>query len=635
NVKLYHDVGAQGEGDLIYVGHNPSNGLTDDSFTFDLTTKDGTYKIPQQGTLRLNGYDAKLLLANYNLARQHLVYTTSDTQTFFSQDTAAKDGGRDIVVLHGRNGEDGETVLRYKTKPVVTVLQGKADSVYDAKTGDLRLNYTHDLAVVRITGGGRPPLLLLIQNTETAGSYWRQDTKAGPVLEYTSRSPSLIRAATATGSTLALTGDNQEPIYVEVWAPKAITAVTFNGAPVSTKTNPDGSLITDYIKGPIIPVVPDLAQAKWERRLDSPEANPAFDDSSWRKADMTSSSSTTQTQPPAGQPVLDMSQYGFHHGDVWYRGTFTLDAKAASSDTLDIHYGGGGSGFLQVWIDGKFVGQNEMPTASPRPAGTSRAQFNVPGLKPGAHEISIMVRNNSHNWDLGANDEHKEARGLIYVSLGPKVADLPPPPPPMTGPPTGPRTPPPTPFVPSFATKIDWKIQGNKGGEDIADLVRGPMNNGGLYGERLGWNLPAGGDADKPDPTGSKWEAANPTDAPPAPGTYWLRTQVKLDLPKDQDVQLGLVFGDPSKPQSDHKTRALIFINGWNMGNFAANVGPQRTFILPPGILDPNGNNTIALAVTTDGKPENALEPVKLVVLNNVRGGVPLELVSSPKTLSR
>jgi hypothetical protein len=189
--------------------------------------------------------------------------------------------------------------------------------------------------------------------------------------------------------------------------------------------------------------------------------------------------------------------------------------------------------------------------------------------------------------------------------------------------------------MPSFATKIDWKIQGNKGGEDIADLVRGPMNSGGLYGERLGWHLPAGGDADKPDPTGSKWEAANVTDAPPAAGTYWLRTQVKLDFPKDQDVQLGLAFGDATKPRSDHKTRALIFINGWNMGSFAANVGPQRTFILPPGILDPNGNNTITLAVTTDGKPENALEPVKLVLLNNARGGVPLELVSSPKTLQR
>jgi hypothetical protein len=45
-------------------------------------------------------------------------------------------------------------------------------------------------------------------------------------------------------------------------------------------------------------------------------------------------------------------------------------------------------------------------------------------------------------------------------------------------------------------------------------------------------------------------------------------------------------------------------------------------FVIPPGILDPHGENTIALAVTTDGEPANALEPVRLVVLRAARGGV-------------
>ena len=58
------------------------------------------------------------------------------------------------------------------------------------------------------------------------------------------------------------------------------------------------------------------------------------------------------------------------------------------------------------------------------------------------------------------------------------------------------------------------------------------------------------------------------------------------------------------------------------MGQFIAHVGPQRVFVIPPGLLDPNGYNTIALAVTTDGQPANALEPVRLVVLRSVRGGV-------------
>ena len=108
-----------------------------------------------------------------------------------------------------------------------------------------------------------------------------------------------------------------------------------------------------------------------------------------------------------------------------------------------------------------------------------------------------------------------------------------------------------------------------------------------------------------------------------------------LDLPKDHDIQLGLVFGDPGKTKSDPRTRVLMFINGWNMGNFISHIGPQRTFVIPPGILNANGDNTVALAVTTDGKPANALEPVKLVALRAARGGVRVEPVGQADRLQR
>jgi beta-galactosidase GanA len=200
-----------------------------------------------------------------------------------------------------------------------------------------------------------------------------------------------------------------------------------------------------------------------------------------------------------------------------------------------------------------------------------------------------MVRNDSHNWDLMADDAHREARGLIAASLTAR----------------GGRR---------FAVPIRWRIQGNRGGEDIADRMRGPLNDGGLFGERALWHLPGA--------PGAGWSKTRVGAAPPGPGTYWLRTRVKLDLPRGHDVQLGLAFGDTARPRSDRENRALIFVNGWNMGQFIAHLGPQRVFVIPPGILDPNGDNTIALAVTTDGQPANALEPVRLVVLRAVRGGV-------------
>jgi arginine exporter protein ArgO len=61
--------------------------------------------------------------------------------------------------------------------------------------------------------------------------------------------------------------------------------------------------------------------------------------------------------------------------------------------------------------------------------------------------------------------------------------------------------------------------------------------------------------------------------------------------------------------------RVLIFVNGWNVGRYINDVGPQRVFVLPQGILRHQGENTIALAVwsydgTTGGLGQITLEPL-------------------------
>ncbi|HET9510239.1 MAG TPA: beta galactosidase jelly roll domain-containing protein, partial [Sphingomonas sp.] len=190
---------------------------------------------------------------------------------------------------------------------------------------------------------------------------------------------------------------------------------------------------------------------------------------------------------------------------------------------------------------------------------------------------------------------HKEARGIVSASVEPRVG-------------------------PSFSVPIAWKIQGRAGGEDIADPVRGVANSGGLDGERRGWHLPGFDDR--------TWAAS----VPAAPGTTWYRSSFDLAVPKGQDATIGLAFGDTTKPRSPGRYRVLMFVNGWNMGQFIANIGPQRTFPVPEGILNHRGRNTVALAVTSDGAPENALEEVKLVTLRNVRGGLPVAPVKAPAT---
>ena len=106
-------------------------------------------------------------------------------------------------------------------------------------------------------------------------------------------------------------------------------------------------------------------------------------------------------------------------------------------------------------------------------------------------------------------------------------------------------------------------------------------------------------------------------------------------MPRGDDATIGVQFGDPKTPRSPGRYRVLLFVNGWNMGQFIANIGPQRVFPVPEGILDHHGANTLALAVTSDGKPGDALEAVRLVTMHHVRGGVPVAMVKAPTALDK
>ncbi len=575
NIQVYHDKSPESDARFLMVTHKPSNGQTDDSFTVTADLPDGRYTLP----MRLNGFDAKWLVAGVALGGQRLVYSTSELQSALTID------GGDVALLYGRAGETGETVLRYANAPTVTVLEGTATSAFDAGKGDLKLSYPHQgRAVVRITGGGRPPLTLILADEDEAVRYWRDRTTLV-------RGPVLVRGAKATKGVLALTGDTDASTPIEIWAPAALTTLRWNGAQLATTRSAIGSR-TATLAGPAPIALPGLVN--WRTAPGSPEANKSFDDSRWQKVDTRGSASITAK--PDGQPNLGMDSYGFHDGDVWYRGRFTGTADAK---TIALFYGGGGAGMLQVWLDGKFVGQHELPVGLPRPITTALANFALPAAAqaPGEHVLSVMVRNNGHNWDLDSDDFHKEVRGLISVSIA-------------------------APGGRSFGVPIAWKIQGKQGGEDLADPVRGPANNGGQYGERAGWYLPGFDDR--------RWTAATLPAATATAGTTWYRTRFDLAVPKGQDATIGLAFGDTTTPRSVAKYRVSMFVNGWNMGQFIAHVGPQRVFPIPEGILNHRGTNQVSLAVMSDGEPSDALEAVKLVTLHNVKGGVPVTMVAAP-----
>jgi hypothetical protein len=149
------------------------------------------------------------------------------------------------------------------------------------------------------------------------------------------------------------------------------------------------------------------------------------------------------------------------------------------------------------------------------------------------------------------------------------------------------------------------------------------MNIGGLYGERHGWFL-----SGYPDHNWSTVSLPHQWSAIGLPaGIGWYRTEFSLHLPPRSDVPIGLkVSDDPARHY-----RALIFLNGWMLGIYANDLGPQHTFSLPTGILNPNGTNTLAIAVWGEDGASAGLGVVSLYEYGAYEGGVPVAPVNAPE----
>lgn len=543
--RINPDTGTQ----FHLVRHGDTTASTVEQGHIALALKEGRFTIPQQpGTaITIDGRESRMLLADASLGATHMVYSTSELMT------DATIGDRDIAVLYGRRGSDGETLLSFAAKPKVTVLSGTVEQHW-SKDG-LRLDYKHDgLARVLIDGGARP-LLLLIGDTEATERLWRQDTSRGPVLLLGSH---LLRSARYDGDTLALTGDGDADPKAELFAPTAVH-VSWNGQPIATHSTASGGLAMTLPK-PQPVTLPTLDH--WTKRAGAPESARAFDDSRWRVADLTTTSSVTR---PGTLPVLFADDYGFHTGNTWYRGHFSGDA-APSGLKLKVVSGGKGGAF-SVWLNGHFLGsvtRNE----------TGAFGFPADMIVPGDNVVSVLTVDMGHEEDYDGKGENRTARGIVAAE--PLGAD---------------------------AKAITWRIQGAVAG---SDPKRGPYNLGGLYGERQGWPTGPGRAAD--------WKPATlPVDTA-APGVTWYRTDVTLNLPKDQDTSLGIAFKDPP----GRHYRAMLFVNGWQMGNTIADLGPQRRFPIPNGVLDPHGKNSITIAVWKTDDTPGGLGTVSLVDYGSV-----------------
>jgi beta-galactosidase GanA len=571
---------------IVVTGQkNPSSGgtfVSIDAINVPTAAQQSDYypSVPQQqGTsITLQGRDARLLLTNYAFDSQQLQYSTSELMTH------ADLGGSSLALLYGPAGTDGETVLRYSSQPTVKVVQGSVQSAWDSSRGDLRLNYTHGgLAEVQISGGGRPPLVLLIAEKGIAENFWPESTSAGPVLV---RGSYLVRTADSSGATLSLTGDTSSSGPITVWAPSSITALTWNGHSVSTTRGSDGAL-SGTLPGPAAVNLPALSG--WHFRFETPEAQPFYNDSAWTLADHPT---TTNPTPPVTTPVLYADDYGFHHGFIWYRGHFT----ATGSETgMTLTASGGQHGAFSVWLNGAFIGSDSSGNQQ-----TKTFDFPAAALHPGADNVvAVLVQSSSHDEDgvYGSppSDSQKSPRGLMGAKLN------------------------------GGSENVTWRLEGNQGGEQLQDPVRGPLNATGLYGTNHGWDLPG-----YPDSSWQSVSLPDPWSSRGVPeGVGWYRTTFNLALPSPSYSPVAVQL-DSLPNGANANSRAFIFINGWLIGQYDNQQGPQHQFYVPAGILNDQGSNTIAIAEWGLAADGGGLGSVKLVSLGNQAGGIPVTPVNSP-----
>ena len=124
--------------------------------------------------------------------------------------------------------------------------------------------------------------------------------------------------------------------------------------------------------------------------------------------------------------------------------------------------------------------------------------------------------------------------------------------------------------------------------------MRGVYNEDGLYGERVGWHLPGFDD--------SKWTSVSKIQSGSSSvlgfdgaTVQFFRTIIDLDLPSEHDISISFVLGNPSGSTATY--RAQLFVNGYQYGRFNPYIGNQVDFPVSAGILDYNGEDTIAVAV--------------------------------------
>lgn len=584
---------------FFVIRHSSYNSLESTSFKLTLPTSQGNITIPQtNGSLTLNGRDSKVAVTDYDVGGTNLLYSSAEIFTW------KKYSSKTVLVVYAGPNEQHE--LAFSSSSSANVIEGSGVTVV-YKNGNAILNFasSSERRIVQLPNN----LYVYILDRYSAYNYWTIDLPSSPTTgNFTNptvdvsaaivKAGYLVRTVEVSGSTLAITGDLNTTVPIEVigGAPSGLKTLTFNGKALKFEQEKSSGVVTataEYTAPNFS--VPNLSTVGWKLIDSLPEIGTGYDDSLWTEASLTFTNNTIRnlTTPTS----LYSSDYGYHYGNLIYRGHFTA---SGSESTIYLQTEGGYAFGVSAWLNGTFIGSFVGYDA----ADMANSTFTLPNLSSGSSYVLTILMDNmglDEDYTPGEDDHFlpgeimKKPRGILDYDLAGRPK-----------------------------SSITWKLTGNFGGEDYADHTRGPLNEGGLYAERQGFHLP--------DAPTSSWTPSplGPVTGSSAPGVQFYSTTFELDMPAGYDIPIAISFSNTTSSSATTTTgptsvvtqisdgqiqapassavanttaglatayRCQIYVNGYQFGKYVHNIGPQDVFPVPQGIWDYHGSNTLAVSL--------------------------------------
>ncbi|CAE6362056.1 unnamed protein product [Rhizoctonia solani] len=552
-------------------------------------------------SIALSGRASKVLLRNVSYGSSRLVWSTASILY------AGKMGDRDVLFLHGPSSEGHEFAVPLHKQELTSSGTSATHISQHISISQHVSSGSQGLSVVTVLPGNvglvtvfeTPSQLVIFADSETTGNFWApvlapqgKDSFTEPdpytnFYQFGTNSSVLVGgpypvrdARLSSKGELSLRGDLEKESMLTVIAELgAVRRVFWNGIPVDTMLQDSSTSTSSVLRFQIAPrfgtadiKVPKLTNWRYQDSL--PEVKEGFDDSKWIVANNTSTN--IPEGPHFGDKVLYGCDYGFCEGAVVWRGRFKGDSGITG---VRLVINGGFAFAASVWLNGEFLATtygNSSNNHNNIPETDQVYHFPTGSVAQGEDNIITVVQvmvlpkyacehkaeaNYQDNMGLEMTvdwtaDSSKSPRGIRgYELIG--------------------------------GAFTEWKVQGKQGGyTGFKDKLRGIQNEGGLYGERQGWHLPGFDD--------SQWAKVDLSNGIPGnqAGVGWFRTTFSLDITQAYDVPISFEFENEPAPY-----RALLFVNGWLMGRYIGNLGPQFKFPVLEGILNHHGENTVALAV--------------------------------------